>query len=212
ADSANPGLVGCSQRHRPGVVPQGEGTGHLAGLSRQRRSRGLAGMDSYGSTHGGSSLDLNGQSNRNQAVWHPQCHAFPGFQWSSGGNQRTGSSFKGPVPGIPEQGEIQTGNLVPLWRAAYGTQPTRISEEPHIHRVYFVTYLATQTASLQPHGTSPSVHLTLSAGARRQERPLPAIVKDQLTGKSSRTPKFPWSLFDFFQPPTITALQKNMGS
>uniref|UniRef100_UPI001BB2C5B9 hypothetical protein n=1 Tax=Marinobacter shengliensis TaxID=1389223 RepID=UPI001BB2C5B9 len=42
----------------------------------------------------------------------------------------TGSSFKGPVPGIPEQGEIQTGNLVPLWRAAYGTQPTRISEEP----------------------------------------------------------------------------------
>src|SRR5690554_3583622 len=88
-------------------------------------------MDSYGSTHGGSSLDLNGQSNRNQAVWHPQCHAFPGFQWSSGGNQRTGSSFKGPVPGIPEQGEIQTGNLVPLWRAAYGTQPTRISEEPH---------------------------------------------------------------------------------
>src|SRR5690606_14826950 len=29
----------------------------------------------------------------------------------------------------------------------------------HIHRVYFVTYLATQTASLQPHGTSPSVHL-----------------------------------------------------
>ena len=56
------------------------------------------------------------------------------------------------------------------------------------------------------------VCLTLAAGVRRQERPLPAIVKDQLTGKSSRTPKFPWSLFDFFQPPTITALQKNMGS
>src|SRR5690554_7805577 len=93
-------------------------------------------MDSYGSTHGGSSLDLNGQSNRNQAVWHPQCHAFPGFQWSSGGNQRTGSSFKGPVPGIPEQGEIQTGNLVPLWRAAYGTQPTRISEEPYSNSIW----------------------------------------------------------------------------
>src|SRR5690554_2010290 len=46
-----------------------------------------------------------------------------------------GSRFskKGPVPGIPEQGEIQTGNLVPLWRAAYGTQPTRISEEPRIY-------------------------------------------------------------------------------
>src|SRR5690606_21019263 len=30
----------------------------------------------------------------------------------------------------------------------------------HIHRVYFVTYLAAQTASLQPHGGAPSVHLT----------------------------------------------------
>src|SRR5690554_8130529 len=40
----------------------------------------------------------------------------------------------------------------------------------HIHRVYFVTYLATQTASLQPHGTSPSVHLTPAACAALEWR------------------------------------------
>src|SRR5690554_763663 len=90
-------------------------------------------MDSHGSTDRSSSFSLNGQPDRNQAVWHSQRHALPGLQWTSGGNQRTGSSFKGPVPGIPEQGEIQTGNLVPLWRAAYGTQPTRISEEPYAY-------------------------------------------------------------------------------
>src|SRR5690606_8887554 len=36
----------------------------------------------------------------------------------------------------------------------------------HIHRVYFVTYLAAQTASLQPHGGYPSVHLTPGLWAR----------------------------------------------
>src|SRR5690554_1902054 len=92
-------------------------------------------MDSHGSTDRSSSFSLNGQPDRNQAVWHSQRHALPGLQWTSGGNQRTGSSFKGPVPGIPEQGEIQTGNLVPLWRAAYGTQPTRISEDPHPYSI-----------------------------------------------------------------------------